>query len=266
MRGVAVIAMLVDHLLYDFAALDGWLSNFYEIDNSFVTFMNEFAEKYWVSTFRLYAHPLFVFLFLFLVGTSCSFSRDNVRRGAALGVVAMVFTGATFALRAIDRGLMRYGVVSGILDCIALSILIAAAVDTATSWNKYVNKYAPLVLGVVILAFGIADEFWSYSFDISLWDTSFKSENLIKYIIGTRAYGDDWFGIFPWVGIVLVGLYFGKAAYKTRVSLLPALDGKWNKPFAFIGRHALLFYIVHQVLLTVLVVLFCLILGYKVAL
>lgn len=263
LRGVSVIAMLIDHLMYDFGALNGWLSNFYEVNNPFITFMNRFAQDYWFSTFRLYAHPFFVFLFLFIVGTSCSFSRDNIRRGALLGVVALVFTGITYVCRAM--GLMQYGVVFGILDCIALSILIAAAVDIATAWNKKFNVIAPLVLGVLILAFGIADKFWNYCFDMSMWDsTGFKSENLIKYIMGTRAYGDDWFGIFPWVGFVLVGLYWGKTAYKRRASLLPKLDGKWNRPFTFIGRHALAFYILHQALLTGLVILLCLCLGYSV--
>ncbi len=264
LRGVSVIAMLFDHLMYDFGALNGWLGNFYEINNPFINFMNEFAKNYWTSAFRLYAHPFFVFIFLFLVGTSCSFSRDNTTRGALLGVVAMAFTGITYVCRAM--GLMRYGVVFGILDCIALSILIAAAVDGATRCNKKLNVIVPLVIGTVILAFGIADKFWNYSYDGAMWDWSFKTENLFKYIIGTRAYGDDWFGIFPWVGIVLVGLYWGKTAYKTRKSLLPRLDGKWNKPFKFIGRHALVFYVLHQALLTGLVILLCLCLGYTVRL
>lgn len=265
LRGASVVAMLVDHLMYDFAAIDGWLSNFYSVNNPFINFMNMFARKYWTSTFRLFAHPFFVFLFLFIVGTSCSFSRDNTRRGAALGVAAMVFTGITLACRAM--GIMRYGVIFGILDCIAISILIAAALDIMTAWNEKLNVYAPLVIGVVILAFGIYDKFWAYTLDAGMWDSlGFKSENLIKYIMGTRAYGDDWFGIFPWVGIVLVGMYWGKTAYKTRVSLMPALDGKWNKPLAFIGRHALVFYFLHQAILTGLVLLLCLMLGYKVAL
>lgn len=260
LRGVAVIAMLFDHLMYDFGMLDRWLGNFYEIDNAFINFMNEFAREYWVSTFRFYAHPIFVFLFLFLVGTSCAFSRDNTKRGAQLAVVALAFTGATMVLRAI--GIMEDGIVFGILDCIALSILCASAVDIATKPDKALNIILPLVLGVVILILGIANEFWTTS---GMWDhNGFRSDHLIEYIIGTRAYGDDWFGLFPWVGMVLVGMYWGKAAYSTRVSIMPKLDGKWNKPFTFVGRHALIFYIAHQVLLTGLVMLLCLCLGYTI--
>ncbi|MCH5162744.1 MAG: DUF1624 domain-containing protein [Clostridiales bacterium] len=259
LRGVAVIAMLVDHLMYDFAALDGWLSNFFKVNNPFITFMNEFAEEYWYSTFRGIAHPIFVFLFLFLVGTSCALSRDNVKRGSLLSIVALAFTGVTMILR--EMGIMTYGVVFGILDCIALSILIAAAVDIATKRVKWLNIALPLVLGVIILSFGIANRFW-YTHD--KWEYVFHADHLTSYIMGARAYGDDWFGVFPWVGMVLVGMYWGKAVYGTRISLLPMLDGAWNKPFKFVGRHALIFYIAHQVLLTGLVMLLCLCLGYEI--
>lgn len=259
LRGVAVIAMLFDHLMCDFSILHTWFYNFSEINNGFINYMHELAMKYWVSDFRFYAHPIFVFLFLFLVGTSCAFSRDNVRRGAGLGVFALAFTGVTFVLR--EFGIMKDGIVFGILDCIALCILCASATDIASKPNRHINKYLPLVLGVVILAFGIAFEFWD---NHDLWDRNgFVSEHMIDYIIGTRAYGDDWFGLFPWVGMVLVGMYWGKAAYSMRVSLLPKLEGKWNKPFTFVGRHALLFYIVHQVVLSGIVMLICACFGYR---
>ncbi len=264
LRGLAVICMCFDHLMYDFATLDVWFENFYELDNSFINAMFEFAQRYWVSGysselgFRFWAHYIFVFLFLFLVGTSCAFSRDNIKRGAALGVVAMLFSGVTFALREI--GIMGQGVVFGILDCIALSILCAAAVDIATKKCKPLNTYLPLVLGVAVIAVGIGKSFWNIR-----WDHRFDGEHLIDYIMGARAYGDDWFGLVPYVGAVLMGLYFGKAAYRTRTSLLQRADGAWNKPIKFVGRHALIFYLAHQVVLAVFVILLCLCLGYKLA-
>ena len=259
LRGVAVIAMLFDHLMFDFATLHT-LNNYFEVNNSFINFMHDFAIRYWNSTFRLnYAHPIFVMLFMFLVGTSCAFSRDNVRRGSLLAIVALAFTGVTLVLKA--TGLMEYGIIFGILDCIALSILCASAVEIATEHDKNLNLFMPLILGIIILALAISNRFWDIE---SLWEKTFQSEHLASYIIGTRAYGDDWFGLFPWVGMVLVGMYWGKAAYGTRVSLLPKLDGKWNKPIKFIGRHALIFYLVHQALLMALVMALCACLGYEV--
>ncbi len=262
LRGLAVIAMCFDHFMCDLWLFDSWFSNFDEINNAFINKITEFAALYWQSGyarnggFRFWAHYIFVFLFLFLVGTSCAFSRDNVKRGSQLFIVAFAFTGVSLILR--KMGILEDGIIFGILDCIALSILCAAAVDIATKKNKILNVYLPLVLGTAIISYGIYSKFWTMSYD-----RVFDSSHMIDYIMGFRAYGDDWFGLIPYVGAVLMGMYWGKAVYAGRRSLVPRLDGKWNKPFRFVGRHALLFYLAHQVLISGLVLLIGICLGYK---
>ncbi|MCM1368451.1 MAG: DUF1624 domain-containing protein [Roseburia sp.] len=258
LRGFAVIAMCFDHLMCDFVFLKSWFSNYRTVNNAFIARMVKFATMYWDSAFRFWAHYIFVFLFLFLVGTSCAFSRDNVKRGSQLFVVAWIFTGASLVMKKI--GFLEDGIIFGILDCIALSILCAAAVDIATKRWRIANVFAPLVIGVAIWAFGIHMKLWDLG---SPYDREFTAAHLIDYIIGTQGYGDDWFGIFPYVGAVLMGMYFGKAAYPKRVSLLPRLDGKWNKPVKFVGRHALVFYVVHQVVIAGIVAAVCMCLGYR---
>ncbi|MDE5563465.1 MAG: DUF1624 domain-containing protein [Clostridiales bacterium] len=271
LRGFAVLAMCFDHFMYDCSHPRDFFSNFSEVTNAFAEKLYTFASWYWKSSndyvtgFRFWGHAVFIFLFLFLVGTSCAFSRDNAKRGAQIGVAAFVFTGITFVLKVM--GIMTYGVVFGILHCIALSVLICAAVDSLTKFNKYVNKYAPLVIGVVILAFGIYFKSWEQLlYDGSghrLFDYEFVDEHFLGYIFGTHAFGDDWFGLFPYLGFVFLGIYWGRAAYPTRQSLLPRLNGKWNKPFTFVGRHALLTYFIHQVVIAGLIMLVGLCLGYS---
>lgn len=260
LRGVAVIAMCFDHLMFDLqiqTTRSRWFANFKEVGNAFIEWSCASAYDYWYSTFRFWAHYIFVFLFLFLVGTSCAFSRDNTRRGALCGVAAIAFTGISFVCKAM--GLMDDGVVFGILHCIALCILCCAAVDILTSFDKHVNLYAPLVLGFGILLAGILTQFW-----IVDWDRNgFVDSHFTGYVLGTHAFGDDWFGLFPYVGMVLLGMYWGKAVYSRRMSILPVLDKKWHKPFTFVGRHALWFYFFHQPVLAGLVIVLCLCLGYS---
>ena len=258
LRGLAVILMCFDHMMFDFAFINTWFSDFNSVNNRFMEWMHEHALEYWRGSLHFYGHYIFVFVFLFLVGTSCAFSRDNVRRGAALGVFSLFFTGATFIVKAM--GILDDGIVFGILHCIALCILCAASVDNLTKWNKYVNIFVPLALGVAVCAAGVGMQYWNIG---KPFDNTFTTAHMFDYIIGTRGFGDDWFGLFPQVGAVLLGVYFGKAAYSTRLSLLPALDGKWNKPFRFVGRHALLFYAIHQVAIAGLVILLGLCLGYR---
>ncbi|MCH5155680.1 MAG: DUF1624 domain-containing protein [Clostridiales bacterium] len=271
LRGIAVLAMCFDHAMYDFSSYRGWFSNGYDMGPNFLDKLSAFAGTYWASSsnfidgFRFWGHAVFIFLFLFLVGTSCAFSRDNGRRGAEIGAAAFLFTGITFVLKKI--GIMNHGVIFGILHCISLSVLICAAVDILTKFNKHVNRYAPLVIGTVILAFGIYYSAWTKELydgsGFSLWDHEFIDEHFLGYILGTHAFGDDWFGLFPYIGFVFLGIYWGKAAYPTKRSLLPILDGKWNKPISFIGRHALITYFIHQVIIAGIVILCGLCLGFK---
>ncbi len=54
----------------------------------------------------------------------------------------------------------------------------------------------------------------------------------------------DYFPLFPWLGIFLIGSALGKSVYASRKSLLP-----WTMPRTFVnwaGRHALVIYIAHQ--------------------
>lgn len=271
LRGIAVLAMCFDHAMFDFAYYRSWFSNGYDIGANFLDKISEFAYSYWRSTsnhisgFRFWGHAVFIFLFLFLVGTSCAFSRDNGRRGAEIGVAAFLFTGISFVLK--TMGIMEDGVIFGILHCIALSVLICAAVDNLTKFNKYVNLYAPLVIGTIILIVAVYLGAWNKKLydgsGITMWDYEYVDEHFLGYIFGTHAFGDDWFGLFPYIGFVFLGIYWGKAAYPSRASLLPRLDGKWNRPFAFVGRHALITYFVHQVVIAGIVILLGLCLGFS---
>lgn len=269
--------MCFDHFMYDCSHPSAFFSNFYRVDSSFGRWLYDLARAYWLSSndyadgFRFWGHTVFIFLFLFIVGTSCAFSRDNARRGALCGVASFVFTGISFVLR--EMGIMDQGVVFGILQCIAMSILIVAAVDNLTKWNKHVNIYAPLVIGIVVLSLAIADKSWVKFGDIQSSGTGwirqsfdrgdFVDGHFLGYIFGTHGYGDDWFGLFPYIGFVFLGAYWGKAAYPQRLSLVPKLDGRWSKPFTFVGRHALIVYFLHQVVIAGLIMAVGLCLGYE---
>ena len=76
--------------------------------------------------------------------------------------------------------------------------------------------------------------------------------------IGLKGVGSDFFSLIPWVGWTLIGAFLGKTIYKKKESLLPKLNGKWNKPFTWVGINSLWVYIFHQPLLIVLIsIVFC---------
>ena len=69
----------------------------------------------------------------------------------------------------------------------------------------------------------------------------------------------DYFPIFPWFGIVLVGMFVGNVLYKnySRSFKLKDLSSKKEvKLLSFLGRHSLIIYLIHQpIIITLLVIL-----------
>lgn len=249
LRGLAVLLMLWDHLMFDFYLLDVWFPNFYAVGNQWLFDMNSFATNYLNSGLRFYGHYFFSGLFLFLTGVSNTFSRNNTTRALKLGAVAIGFTVASII---INQVMSFDTIVMGILQTIFVGIVLYAAIESFTS-----NKYAHFGVAVVIIAIGCTFPFWSDS----LWVNKLTVDNFVQVIIGSKHYGADCFGIAPFVGFALLGAYWGKAMYSERKTLFPQFAGKWSRPFEFVGRHALIVYIVHQVVLAVLVAVIAMALG-----
>ncbi len=165
------------------------------------------------------------------------------------------------------------------------------------SWIKWV--YLGLGLSLIIswiiytysvvypshhITFNDPGEFWywwirkydsaSYEQAISLYSPQ-RSSNWFQAVfglnfgdfvlcaLGFRGVGSDFFSLIPWVGWTLIGAFLGKTIYKNKESLFPKLDGKWNKPFAWVGFKSLWVYILHQPLLVVLIAIVFCPMGYR---
>jgi uncharacterized membrane protein len=61
----------------------------------------------------------------------------------------------------------------------------------------------------------------------------------------------DYIPIFPWMGLVLIGMAAGEFAYPTgkRRWPLPAVPALALSPLTFLGRHSLVIYLMHQPLI-----------------
>ncbi len=93
------------------------------------------------------------------------------------------------------------------------------------------------------------------------WFTNVFGMNFHDFALcffGLRSVGSDFFSLIPWVGWTLIGAFIGKTVYAEKKSILPMLDGKWNKPFAYVGNKCLWIYVFHQVVLVIiLAIVFC---------
>lgn len=252
-RGICILGMAVDHA---FAMTIFMLPSIFQ--NSEATYnIYQFGLKYWNSTPRMIIHLIGLSLFLLLTGVCCSFSRSNIRRGTKLLIVSVIFTIVTIIFMNLI-GEQDEIVTFGVLHCIAVCLLVVGVLDKINT-----NKWVYLAIGLVMIVVGIlfvtvinenGDYYVKYSSE-SLWTL------VPKIILGLSYAGADCIPLFPYGGVVFVGVFLGRQFYSERKSLV--FKSYHNNIVTMLGRHTLVFYLVHLLIIVPIWVVVYLILGAK---
>ena len=213
LRGIALAMMFVYHFAFDL--------RFYRV----------VAADFEHDAFWLGFRALIVTSFMLLVGTSLVLAE---RAGASrahfwkrVGVIAACALAASVGSWIVFP---RTFITFGILHCIAVASVLA--------WPFARRPLQALVIGIAAIAAGLtlSDPF----FDARAW-------SWIGFTTRKPA-TEDYVPLFPWAGVVFVGIAVGQAL--ARVGFRPlaplAAAPRW---LTFIGRHSLAFYMVHQPLL-----------------
>ncbi|MFO7968635.1 MAG: DUF1624 domain-containing protein [Bacillota bacterium] len=250
LRGLAIIMMVFDHLMFDFAYLDNYFSNFSQVNNPVFNWLYEVANLYWDSLLRFLGREFFVLLFLLISGISFTFSKNNFKRGSKLLLVALLITFVTYLIELLLN--IRVLIVFGVIHMFAFSILITALI------RKFIkSEIIILFIGMSVLTIGLVFGMFSPGFLPLTW------ANLPKIILGLGRYGADYFGVVPYVGFILIGTVIGNLLYGNRVSLLPQYSLSKKNIFSIAGRNSLLVYVLHQPLVLVFVSILAYIFGYR---
>ncbi|VVB62866.1 Uncharacterised protein [uncultured archaeon] len=219
-RGLAVVMMVLYHFLYDLNYFGGYTLNVH-------------------SGLWLYFAEATAAIFIVLVGVSLtlSASRSQMRgaseklylrffkRGLRLFSLGLVVTLATYLL--IGRGSILFGV----LHFIGVSIVLAYPFLRLRTFN--------LFAGSIFILIGIYLQGLTFNFPWLLW------LGLVPY----NFYTLDYFPIFPWFGLVLIGIFLGNRFYQDgkRGFRLPDLSGSFIVDLlGTLGRNSLVIYLVHQ--------------------
>lgn len=206
LRGVAIVGMVIFHGVYDLIILD-------------------------VLSIEPYAWPQIIvvravqFLFLGLVGVSIHLSsrgaKAQLRRGLTIfscGLLVSLATWLTFP----DQ-YVRFGV----LHFIGVSIPIVALFKNHKAWAVFAALVC-ILLGSLVS--GVKVEV-PWLFPIGLTTVNFSSF--------------DYFPLFPWLAVPLLGLVVGEIVYSkhkpTRLAVLAKVPG-----LTAMGRHSLAIYLLHQ--------------------
>lgn len=251
-RGIAIIIMVLDHAMYDLGYLLPDMFKNYPYKSDFTVNLYKFARWFWNWQVRVDVRYFVLFLFLALTGISCSFSRSNFKRGIKLFVVAMLLTLVTFVFGKII-GERDMTIVFGILHCISVTILLISLLEKFTD-----NKWIYLAIGVIMVVAGAYIVFINPGMRFAYYGQEPFITTLLKAIAGIYVVGSDCYSLLFYGGQVFIGVFLGKLLYKERKSLIVKGDYK-NNFITFSGRHSLLVYVAHQVILPLIfsIVLLC---------
>lgn len=221
LRGIAIILMIVFHLLYDFDYFGGYNFNLH-------------------SGVLLYLGRSAAIIFILLVGISLTLSISRTKK--------YTNPGQNLYSKYIKRGLRIFGwgllltfvtwifisegvIVFGILHFIGISIILAYPFLRFKSIN--------LLLGISFIFLGSYLQTFNVDFPWLLW-LGFVPENFYTF---------DYFPLFPWFGVVLIGIFAGNMLYPEYTRKFNLADLSRFSPvniFCLMGRYSLFIYLIHQ--------------------
>lgn len=224
-RGVAILMMVLYHTLFDISF--------------FRVFPVEVTDGYW----RYFAYAT-ASLFLLIVGISLSISHARIprqisgyqrigkflRRGAGIFILGLLVTLTTWIY--LGEGFIIFG----ILHLIGVSVMLSPLFFRFKKGN--------LMLGGLCIVTGYIFS----TLDGPIW--------LLPLGIRPATFTSvDYEPLFPWVGCVLIGIGLGEYLYQDGLRRFnpPWVPVMLVRPLAFLGRHSLLMYLVHQPVIILLI-------------
>jgi uncharacterized membrane protein len=224
-RGVAILMMILFHSLFD------------------LSFLHVYPVNVVTGFWRYFAYST-ASLFLFIAGISLTISHAReeerlagdperrfriwekyLKRGAGIFTCGLLVTFATWLY-------LREGfVIFGILHLIGVSVILAPLFFRFRQLNLLIGAIC-IVTGAILAEVGVAGPLWLLW--LGIHPASFTSV--------------DYTPLIPWFGIVLMGMGTGEELYPKgkRSFAVPHLPAFITTPLAFLGRHSLVIYLLHQ--------------------
>ncbi|MFZ5944080.1 MAG: heparan-alpha-glucosaminide N-acetyltransferase [Bacillota bacterium] len=202
LRGTAIILMALFHLFYDLKEFYGY--NF-EYQTGIIYYMGKLSAL----------------MFIMLTGISCSFSKNNLKRGIRALFYALIITIVTYIYD--PNTYVNFGILHFLATCIILY-----------KFFRPLNNLSLFSLGTLIILTGyIINQF------------SVSSNIIVPFGLTSNNYTSlDYYPLFPYLGVFLYGIAMKRFLYPANKSLLnPSLN---FKTISYLGKHSLFIYLVHQ--------------------
>lgn len=228
LRGFAVFCMVFYHGFYTLAFLMG----------------QSWGE--WLYRFFMPAEPWFAGLFIFIAGISSNLTHSNLVRGVKLLGVALLVTLATAI--AVPEELIVFGILHFLSVCmIAFGLLQLLRRRLGRTEEPPFRLWPVVVCAVLfIVTRYLASGYLQIPFVLRVFLPSgwYQAWLAPLGLPGPGFSSADYFPLLPWCFVFAAGTVVGRLA---KAGKFPA----WTYPsrvpfFSFLGRHALLIYVLHQ--------------------
>lgn len=244
LRGLAIWGMMIDHFIWDFTKSAGGIFSliFKNTDEGFLYSMQQFANAYWSADIRVFIRLFGVFLFVFLSGVSCKFSKGNIKRGCGILGLGLVITGGSALLGLVG---IQVPVMISTMTAIGISLIVYSSISVLCKklFGKRNWKWICLGFFIVLAVFwGIlssinylnlghnSTRLWSrfffvfnnYGNDIG-WMNNWSDLNASNWwmpVLGLKGFGSDWLGLFPYIPYVFLGGFVGETLYADKKSII----------------------------------------------
>jgi len=192
-------------------------------------------------------------LFIFISGVSCSFSKNNIRRGLICLGFGLVISAVTFAMwKGFDQ--QDTFIFFGILHLLGVSMIVFGLAEKAV--KKSTEKRSPLVGLVVFAGLFTISYLMVYR---GLWEQEVFSLapipklfhwNLL-YVFGYPNWSAfppmDFYPLLPWILLFFAGGYAG--IWIVKHSLPNWIKRVHARPLVYCGQHTMVIYLLHPVVL-----------------
>ena len=255
-RGVLIILVIMDHLFWCLKAYNLTWYNRTNIE-AFNTIYQIF-NFYWTSVARRIIQPLCLMAFCFVSGISCSFSKNNLKRGIlAAGVWAIISIGSNVLQILIDQGWLT--IINGVLrvdfdiiSVLAVSILLYCIVEKKT-WRSILATVLIMFLFTSFIVPMLRQSLAIYGGFTTTRPGGYYGENgtptFYMPIFWEPQNQADYVPLLPYSMFFFLGALLSYFIYKERKQSIIKKKGNWERPICFFGRHTLIIYITHFFLL-----------------
>lgn len=231
LRGAAVILMVLYHIVFIFGeyfGFSGFRSLFLSIER--------------------FAPPFIATLFISVSAVSSHLSKNNIKRGIKLLCVALLISFVSIIL--LPRiGINDLGIKFGILHFLSIAMLLSPLL---ISLVKKMPAYIGIPVSVILFAFtaNIKRRYLGFEgiLEVRLPEIILNIKYLFPLGICYKGFSSaDYYPLLPWIFIYIIGLWLAKAVFSCELSERSYKSLFW--PLEFIGRHALIIYLVHMIVI-----------------